>query len=130
MKRLALMAMTLMLLGTPAFAISEFSKQWKAHYLGDDVSDEFKRAGRRAGCYVCHVKGKKKEEARNEYGMAMSEFLDHEDFPKERIKAEPEKVKAEILEAFKKTAEKKSKDGKKFGEKIKEGELPATDAGL
>ena len=130
MKRLALMALTLMLLGSPAFAISEFSKQWKAKYLGDDASEEFKRAGRKAGCYVCHVKGEKKDEARNEYGKAMAQFLDPENFPKDRIKAEPEKVKEEILEGFKKTAEKMSSDGKKFGDKIKAGELPATDAGL
>lgn len=130
MKRFALMALTLMMLGSPAYAISEFNKQWKAQYLGDDASEEFKRSGRKAGCYVCHVKGEKKDEARNEYGNALHKYLDAENFSKERVKAEPEKVKAEIQEAFKKVAPVKSKDGKAFGEKIKAGELPATDAKL
>lgn len=130
MKRIALMAFALLMLASPAMAISEFGKQWKKIYLGDDASDEFKKAGRRAGCYVCHVKKKDKKEVRNEYGKAIHKFLDAEDYPRDRIKAEPEKVAAEIKEGFEKAAKEMSEDGKKFGEKIKAGELPATDAGL
>jgi hypothetical protein len=46
------------------------------------------------------------------------------------ITGEPEKVKAEILKGFEAAGELKSADGKTFAEKIKAGELPATDAGL
>ncbi|SRR6056297_646948 len=130
MKRLALAVLTLMFLGSPVFAISQFGKQWKAEYLTDDAPGDLKTIGRKAGCYVCHVKGEDKKEVRNEYGKALHKFLKAEDFPKERIKAEPDKVKAEILEGFKKAGELKSSDGKKFSEKLAEGELPATDAGL
>ncbi len=131
MKRLALLFGCLLLFASPAMAISEFSKQWKNEYLGgEDTDDDFKKMGRKAGCYICHVKKEDKKKVRNEYGNALHEFLDSEDFSKEWVKANPEESKKKILEAFKKVAEKESKDGKKFGDKIKNNELPATDAGL
>ena len=130
MKRLALLFGCLLLFTPPAFAISEFSKQWKAEYLGEDADEEFVKVGRKAGCYVCHVKGEDKKKVRNEYGNALHEYLDAEDFPKDWVKENPEEAKEKIVAAFKKVAEKKSKDGKTFGEKIKNNELPATDAGL
>lgn len=131
MKRLVVVFGCLMLLASPAMAISEFGKQWKAEFLGgDDVDEDFKTAGRKAGCYVCHVKGEDKKKVRNEYGTAVHKYLKAEDFPKEYVKANPEEAKKKILEGFKKAGEHESKDGKKFGEKIKNNELPATDAGL
>ncbi|MCG8651558.1 MAG: hypothetical protein MI861_17080 [Pirellulales bacterium] len=130
MKRLALLFACLMFFATPAMAISEFSKQWKNEYLGDDAAADFKKIGRKAGCNVCHVKGEDKKKVRNEYGNALHKYLDSKDFPKDWVKENPEEAKKKILEGFKKAAEHKSKDGKKFGEKIKNGELPATDAGL
>lgn len=57
-------------------------------------------------------------------------YLKAKDFPKPRITGEPEIVKAEILKGFEAAGETKSADGKIFAEKIKAGELPATDAGL
>lgn len=120
-----------MLLASPAMAISEFGKQWKNEFLGgEDVDEDFKSAGRKAGCYVCHVKGEDKKEVRNEYGQAVRKYLKAEDFPKEYVKDNPEEAKKKILEGFKKAGEHESKDGKKFGDKIKNNELPATDAGL
>ena len=57
MKRLALMFGCMLLMASPAMAIAEFGKQWKEKYLsGEDVSEEFKSAGRKAGCFTCHVK--------------------------------------------------------------------------
>ena len=47
MKRLAVMFGCLMFFASPALAISEFGKQWKAEYLGDDASDDFKRSAAR-----------------------------------------------------------------------------------
>lgn len=125
-----------MMMTSPAMAITHFRKVWNDHHVpskgpeAEKVDPEFRSAVRKAGCFVCHVKGEKKEEARNEYGEALSKFLDSEKFDKDRIKAEPEKVEEEILKAFEEVAKMKSKDGKAFGEKIQAGELPATDAGL
>lgn len=131
MKRLAVIFGCFFLLVSPAMATSEFSKQWKNKFLsGDDVSEDFVKAGRKAGCYICHVKGEDKKKVRNEYGQALQKFLKSKDFPKEWVKANPEEAKKKILEGFKKANELKSKDEKAFGEKIKNGELPATDAGL
>ncbi|TWT76690.1 hypothetical protein CA13_71870 [Planctomycetes bacterium CA13] len=130
MKRLIVFLGLLCLLVSPAMAISEFSKQWKGEYLGKDADADFVKAGRSAGCYVCHVKGEKKDEARNEYGKAIKEFLKAEDFPKEYVKANPEEAKKKILEGFKKAGKKKSSDDRTFEEKIKNNELPATDAGI
>lgn len=130
MKRLAVMFGCLFLLATPAMAISEFGKQWKDEFLGDAASEDFKAAGRKAGCYVCHVKDQDKKKVRNEYGNAVQEYLKAADFPKEYLKANPEEAKAKILEGFKKAAEHESSDGEKFGEKIKANKLPATDSGL
>lgn len=132
MKRFAILLGCICLFVSPAMAISEFGKQWKNEYLGgDDVDADFKKMGRKAGCYVCHVKGKKKEDARNEYGIALHKHLKAEDFTKEKIAEDPEGAKKKILEAFKKVGEEdKSKDGRLFGKKIENNELPAVDAGL
>ncbi len=131
MKRLALMFGCMVMMASPAMAIAEFGKQWKEKYLsGDDVSEEFKTAGRKAGCFACHVKDEDKKKVRNEYGQALHKILKAEDFPKEYLKANPEEAQKKIFEGFDKAADLMSKDGKKFGDKIKAGELPATDSGL
>lgn len=120
----------LAVLAGPASAISFFSKTWKEHYLTNHPNAAFVTAARKAGCYVCHVKGEDKKKVRNEYGQAVQKYLKAEDFPKEYVKDNPEEAKAKILEGFKKAGEHESKDGRKFADKIKENELPATDAGL
>ncbi|SMP48883.1 hypothetical protein SAMN06265222_102474 [Neorhodopirellula lusitana] len=130
MKRMALVMGILACMATPSFAISEFGKQFKAQVLESEASDDYKKTVKKASCNVCHVKGEKKDEARNEYGVAVNKFLKGKDFPKDYIKANPEEAKAKILEGFKKANELKSKDGQVFGDKIKKEELPATDAGL
>jgi hypothetical protein len=130
MSRLIALFGCLVLFATPAMATSDFSKEWKNEYLGEGAEAGFVTAGRKAGCYVCHVKEEDKKKVRNEYGMAVQEFLKAKDFPKDYIKANPEEAKKKMIEGFKKAGEKKSKDGKTFAEKIKNNELPATDAGL
>ncbi|MEO1527294.1 MAG: hypothetical protein AAFX06_17840 [Planctomycetota bacterium] len=131
MKRFVVAFTCLVLFAGPAMATSEFSKQWKSKYLSaDDVDADFKKSARKAGCYVCHVKGEDKKKVRNEYGTAMQKFLKAKDFPKDYVKANPEEAKKKIFEGFKKTGEIKSKDGKTFAEKLKENQLPATDSGL
>ncbi len=129
MKRLVLAFGCACLLATPALATNEFAKEWKDLYATEKAAEEFVKASRKAGCNVCHVKGEKKTE-RNEYGMAIKEFLDKEDFTKEWVKENPEKAKELIVAGLKKAGEKNSSDGKKFAEKIAAGELPATNSGL
>jgi len=130
MTRLVLMFLLTATAGSHAFAITEFNKQWKARYLDDDAPKEFKLAAGNAGCNVCHVKGEDKKKVRNEYGNAIMKYLKAKDFPKPRITNEPEKVKAEILMGFEAAGGLQGADGKTFADKIKAGELPATDAGL
>lgn len=129
MKRLAVLIGCMMLLTSPAMAITEFSKQWKDAYAdGDDVDPDFLSAVKKAKCYVCHVYKADKKKVRNEYGEAIREYLKADDFPRDYLKANPEEAKQKILAGFKKADEHKSKDGMKFGDKIKNNELPATDA--
>lgn len=129
MKRFALTLGFTLLLVAPAFATNEFSKEWKTHYTGEGANEEFVKTARKAGCNVCHVKGEKKTE-RNEYGKAVSELLKKEDFTKEWVAANPEKATELIVAGLKKAGEKKSSDGKTFADKLKAGELPATDSKL
>ncbi|MEM6978610.1 MAG: hypothetical protein AAF539_03010 [Planctomycetota bacterium] len=131
MKRLLLFPVFLSLLSTPALATSSFSRQWKTDFLGEDADPDFVKTARRAGCYVCHVKGHPdKKKARNEYGKAVYEFLDMETYSRDYIKANPEKAAKEISEGFKKAGEKLSSSGEKFSDKLEVGKLPAEDAGL
>lgn len=111
-------------------ATSTFNKQWKEVYLGDDVDADFKKSARKAGCYVCHVKGEDKKKVRNEYGEAVHKYLDAHDFEKEYVRENKEKAAEQITEGLKKAAEEKSSDGRTFGEKLEANELPATNAGL
>jgi hypothetical protein len=129
MKRLVLLVGCICLLAPHALATNEFSKEWKDHYLTPNAPAALTPAARKAGCNVCHIKGEKKTE-HNEYGMAAKEFLDKEKLTKEWVQANPEKAKELIVEGLKKAGEKESKDGKKFAQKLADGELPATDAGL
>ena len=130
MKRLAVLVGCLTLVAANAMATSDFNKQWKATYLeGDEVDADFVSAAKKQGCYICHVVDEDKKKVRNEYGIAINEFLKAEDFPKDYIKNNPEEAKAKIVEGFKKAGKHKSKDGKTFEDKIKNNEIPATDSG-
>ena len=112
MKRLAILFARLML-ASPAMAISEFGKQWKNEFLGgEDVDEDFKRAGRKAGCYVCHVKGEDKKKVRNEYGNAIHKFLKAEDFSKEYVKQTPKKLKRKSWKGSRKLVKRRAKTAK------------------
>ena len=128
MKRFVLPFCCLFLIASHATATSDFNKQWKANFVGEDANDDLKSKVKSAGCYVCHVKGHKdKKKARNEYGTAVHKFLKKKDFPKDYLKENPEEAKAKIQAGFKKANEMNSKDGDKFGDKIKANKLPAID---
>lgn len=125
------LASLVILMSTPTFATSEFSRQWKADYLGEDADPDFVKTARRASCYVCHIKGHPdKKEARNEYGRAMLEFLDKETYSRDYVKANPEEAAKQITAGFKKAGEKMSSSGETFAAKLKANKLPAEDAGL
>lgn len=108
----------------PAHAVQEFKKQFDAKYVEGNGDAKFVEAVGVAKCNVCHDASSKSKKDRNEYGKALSKYLKKADFTLERIKAEPDKVKAEILEAFKKAEELKAANGKTFGDIIKSGALP------
>ena len=129
MKRFAVLFGCFALLAGPALATSEFNKQWRSKYLTDDASDDFKATARKHSCFICHVVDTDKKKVRNEYGQAIHKYLKAEDFPKDYLKDHPEEAKKKIYEGFDKAGELKSKDGKTFGEKIKNNEIPATDSG-
>lgn len=111
----------------PAFALPVFKKEFDAYYHVDNPETDAQKAlaasVAEAKCNVCH-KGKSKKD-RNPYGEELSKYLKKDDFKKDRLDAEPEKCKAEMIEAFKKAAEGKAADGKTFGELIEAGKLPA-----
>ncbi|NNE00714.1 MAG: hypothetical protein HKN47_25645 [Pirellulaceae bacterium] len=130
MKRTTFFFLFVTMLSSQVSAISLFNKHWKDHYLANNPNRVFVTIARRAGCYVCHVKGEKKQDVRNEYGAALAEHLDADDFPKEWVKKNPDKAKQKIIAAFEKVEEELSKDKRKFGDKINNFELPAVDAGL
>ena len=110
-----------------ALASKVFVKWFNAKYgVADpqtDAQKELAAVAKKAKCYVCHIKGKKKEFC-NPYGEALREFLDHDDFKKERCEKEPEKVKEEIWAALEKVEPSKAPSGTPFGDLLKAGKLP------
>jgi formylmethanofuran dehydrogenase subunit E len=127
MKKLGLLVLTgfmVLALNANVFAIPAFKKQWDENYLEGNENASFVAAVEEAKCNVCHY-GKSKKN-RTDYGQALHEFLEKDNYKASRVREEPEKVKAEILEAFKKVEAMKAADGKSYGEKIKAGTLPGT----
>jgi len=110
---------------SPAFAIKQFGEAWGEFYVKDSKNEEFKKAASEAKCTVCHLEESKKKH--NAYGMEVKNLLKKKDFPVDRFKSDAAKCKAEIEAAFKKVEDVKAKDGKTYGEKIKAGQLPASD---
>jgi hypothetical protein len=113
-----------------AWAMPPFFAEFQAKYLKPDAGDEKDKefallVTQKVKCDVCHVRGKPKT-MRNAYGTKLSELLDKENFKPDRLKAEPDKVKAEIAEALDKVAAMKSGDEKSatFGELIAQRKLP------
>ncbi|NIP86754.1 MAG: hypothetical protein GTO03_14815 [Planctomycetales bacterium] len=124
-------------------AIPPFKIEFFEVYVKEDPSTPEETALAEAAdaktgkCWICHVNMKDRGEAklskkvRNNYGKALSQFLKKDDFSSERTKAEPDKVKAEIRDAFTKVEALKSDPddpaSKTFGELIAAGQLPGND---
>lgn len=115
---------------SPAVSIELFHEHWKEHYLTDNSNQPLAEFAKRAGCYICHVKGQKKQGGHNEYGKALSQYLNAKDFTKEWVEANPEEAKRRIVEAFQNVEEDLAADGRKYGEAIHAAVLPAADVGL
>jgi hypothetical protein len=121
--------------GVPsALALPPFFKEFQATYLKPDSADGADKEFAalvidKVKCNVCHVAGKPKK-MRNAYGTQLSEILKKDNFKPDRLKAEPEKVKEEIVAAFNAVAAKKSGDESSptFGELIAQRKLPGGDA--
>jgi hypothetical protein len=116
-----------------ARAMPPFFKEFQAKYVKADSADEKDKAfatlvTATAKCNVCHVVGPDKK-VRNAYGKQLSTLLKKENFKAERLKDEPDKVKAEITAALEAVAAMKSGDDKSstFGELIAGGKLPGGD---
>lgn len=123
-----------------ASAIAPFKKEFFAVYVDKDTDDAHKQAfavaanAKTGKCWVCHVDMKQRGEeklgkkVRNNYGKALSKFLQKENYSSKRRKAEPEKASEEIREAFKKVGAMKSdpndSDSPTFDELIAAGKLP------
>ncbi|MBI3839870.1 MAG: hypothetical protein HY288_18255 [Planctomycetia bacterium] len=116
-----------------AQAIPPFSKEWVAKYTKPDSADEKDKAfaeliTKTVKCQVCHV-GTTDKKMRNAYGKQLSMLIKKDNFKAERLQAEPDKCKAEIIAALDAVAAMKSGDDKSptFGELIAQHKLPGGD---
>jgi len=125
-----------LLFTSTTFAISPFKKAFDEKYVKGSGDKDFQAAFKKASCYNCHVKGKKKD-VLNAYGWELSKLI--EGNAKDRIdaakesggldgkKAEEEKLTKEFDAAVKKAEALKSPAGKTFGELFKDHELPTAE---
>ncbi len=116
-----------------ARALPPFSKEWVAKYTKPDSTDEKDKAfaeqvTKTVKCQVCHV-GTTDKKMRNAYGKQLSMLIKKDNFKAERLQAEPDKCKAEIIAALDAVAAMKSGDDKSptFGELIALRKLPGGD---
>jgi hypothetical protein len=116
-----------------AQALPPFSKEWVAKYTKPDSADEKDKAfadqiTKTVKCQVCHV-GTSDKKMRNAYGKQLSTLLKKDNFKAERLQAEADKCKAEIIAALDAVAAMKSGDDQSptFGELIVQHKLPGGD---
>ena len=101
-------------------------------YVKKSKNTQFKADFKKAACYTCHVKGKKKD-VNNPYGKALAKLIEGNANARKKAatKESPEKGKAmkatilkELEAAFTKVEKLKSKAGTPYGKLLKEGKLP------
>ncbi len=109
-----------------------FGTVWLGKYVPHEPStgaeEDWATDAKKAKCYVCHVRSKSKKYC-NTYGDVLAEWLDSEKFEKDRVEAEGELVKSEILAALKKAEPCADTCGTPFGKLFESGELPNTEMG-
>jgi hypothetical protein len=124
----AAVGLTASVVSPSAFAIKEFSETWVKVFVEPSENEEFKKLAAEAKCNVCHIDGENKKK-HNPYGEALEDLgLLKKTFPPKRFKDQPDEVRKEVEELFKKAAEKKAEGQEQtFGERMKEGLLPGGD---
>jgi hypothetical protein len=134
-KHVPLLIATLLLVAIAdraAMAEKIFGTVWLDRYVpgepSADAEESWATAAKKAKCYVCHVKGKSKKYC-NTYGDVLSEWLKSDNYEKDRVKAEEEKVQAEILQALGQAESLADKGGTTFGELFRDYKLPSADPG-
>ena len=123
-----------------ASAVPDYKKGFFNLYVDKEATEAHKKAFAEAAnaktgkCFVCHVnvktleeKGLKSKSVRNNYGKALTQFIDKDSF-KEMKKADKEKAMASLNEALEKAGKLKADpndpDSPTFAEIIDSGELP------
>ena len=115
----------------PTNAMTEFKKAFGDTYVKPKKNEEFTELVRKAGCYVCHVKGQKEKTPQNPFGKELNKLI--EGSAKERkAKAkeagtsaeEKAKLLKELDAAFKKVEKMKSPSGEIYGDLLKNFKLP------
>ncbi len=115
-----------------ALAIAPYKKVFDAAYVKTSENAEFQAAFKKASCYTCHVKGKKKDYL-NAYGLKLAEFVegnakDQIDEAKKKGKDQKKAKEEELAKAFgpvmKKVEAEKSPNGKTYAEMFKALTLP------
>jgi hypothetical protein len=107
-----------------SFALPAFNKTFQEKYLGSSADPALKAKVDQAKCNVCHFGAAKKD--RNDYGVALSNYLKKDNFKAARLKADPTGVTKEIMDALDKVAAEKNPTGELYGDRIKAGNLPGT----
>ncbi|MCA9123517.1 MAG: hypothetical protein H6822_32975 [Planctomycetaceae bacterium] len=114
-------------------ATSPFKKAFDERYVKDSGNEEFQAAFRKDGCYVCHVKEKKKDFV-NHYGHELAKLIpgnvqtrldEARKNGREAKDAEEQQTLKELAEAMKKVEEIKSPSGVTYGELFKSHKLPS-----
>ena len=115
-----------------AQALAPFKKAFQEKYVDKSENEQLKESFKKASCNTCHIKGEAKEK-RNAYADELSKLIEGD--ANQRIKearkagddagkAETEKVLKELDKAFDEVAKKESKNKIKYGELLKQGQLP------
>jgi hypothetical protein len=116
-------------------ALAPFKKAFDAEYVKSSGNDAFKASFKKASCYTCHVKGKKKDYlngyglqlAKRIPGLAKDRLADAKAVSTDAQKAENEKLLEELKKALKEVESVKSPSGTEFGAMLKGFTLPSAD---
>jgi len=120
---LAVAAAVVLLAVDRTSAVKVFTDEFNAVYVDAHDDDEFAGEALDRKCNVCHY-GKKKSQY-NAYGVALAEFLKRKDYTTSRVREEPEKVSAEVRDAFAKVEQMTAPCGETWGALLNAGKLPA-----
>jgi hypothetical protein len=116
--------MTPALLVPLLLSIPPFQNEAEYRYINPTTPAPMAAAIRGASCQFCHAPGRDRTQ-RNEFGDALSQYLDKDRFPQARLKADPKGVAREIEAALEVAEAEKASDGKTFLQRLAEGRLPS-----